>query len=157
MTFKGQLVAVIVDTKIFKLSSIARFKNILVTIASIIDVKARKIQRRYKLSGKKLELKETEREKTFLPSRKGGKLNQHVSENKELGGHFCHLSSRFAQLAISISRSSAEYRIHFVAVSRQPVPFVGVAVINRCPLNDDIYSGFGFSDIKLAPLSITGK
>lgn len=63
MTFKGQLVAVIVDTKIYKLSSIARFKNILVTTASIIDVKARKIQRRYKPSGKKLELKEKERKK----------------------------------------------------------------------------------------------
>lgn len=137
------------DTKIYKLSSIARFKNILVTTASMIDLKARKIQRGYKRNGKK---------KIFLPSRKGGKLNQHVSENKELGGHFCHLSSRFAQLAISISRSSAEYRIHFVAVSRQPGPFVGAAVINiSCPLNDDIYSPSEFSDIKLAPLSITWK
>lgn len=146
------------DTKIYKLSSIARFKNILVTTASMIDLKARKIQRGHKPSGKKTRIKRNGKKKIFLPSRKGGKLNQHVSENKELGGHFCHLSSRFAQLAISISRSSAEYRIHFVAVSRQPGPFVGAAVINiSCPLNDEIYSAFEFSDIKLAPLSITWK
>lgn len=60
MTFKGQLVAVIVDTKIYKLSIIARFKNILVTTASMMYF-AKKIQRGYKPSGKKLELKETER------------------------------------------------------------------------------------------------
>lgn len=90
--------------------------------------------------GKKTRIKRNGKKKFLLPSRKGGKLNRHVSENKAwLGGHFCHLSSRFAQLAISISRSSAEYRIHFVAVSRQPVPFVGAAVITiSCPLNDNI-------------------
>lgn len=55
----------------------------------MIDLKARKMQRGYKPSGKKTRIKRNGKKKIFLPSRKGGKLNQHVSENKELGGHFC--------------------------------------------------------------------